>query len=128
VEELLGLGRSPRLRPSPFVQLDGPDDFIGKEALRAQAERGIERKLTGVRVAGQPILYNPEHHDVLVDGSKVGRLTSVVYSPRFEANIGFVFVGSEYANPGTELDIVFGRDIRRGVTEPIPFVAPTKSS
>ena len=110
-----------------FVQLVGPDDFIGKAALRAQAERGVEHRLTGIRVGGDPILYNPEHHDVLVGDSYVGRLTSVVYSPRFEANLGFVFVTAEHADPGTELDIVFGQDVRRGVTEPIPFVEPTKN-
>jgi aminomethyltransferase len=111
-----------------FVQLDGPDDFIGKAALTRQAADGVERKLTGVRVGGDPILYNPEHHDVLVGGSKVGRLTSVVYSPRFGANLGFVFIAAGQADPGTKLEVVFGEGTRPAVTEPIPFVAPTKSN
>ena len=111
-----------------FVQLDGADDFIGKSALRAQAARGVARRMTGIRIAGDPILYNPEHHEVLADGAKVGHLTSVVYSPRFEANLGFVLVTAPYADPGTELEVVFGDATRRGVTEPIPFVAPTKSA
>ena len=111
-----------------FVQLDGADDFIGKAALQAQAERGVERRLTGIRIEGDPILYNPEHHDVLASGAKVGHLTSVVYSPRFETNLGFVFVAASHADPGTELEVVFGDTLRTGVTEPIPFVAPSKSA
>ncbi len=108
-----------------LVQLDG-DDFIGRKALQAQAARGLERKLTGIRVAGDPVEYNPELIDVAVGGERAGHVTSIVYSPRFGANIGFVFVGVEHARPGTELEVALPTGVRRGVTEPIPFVEPTK--
>lgn len=110
-----------------FVQFDSADDFAGKAALAAQAARGIDRRLTGVRIDGDPILSNSAHMDVQVDGRSVGRLTSVVYSPRFDANLGFVFVESGHAAPGRELEILAPDGIRHGITEEIPFVEPTRS-
>lgn len=110
-----------------FVELDAADDFIGKTALQQQAARGIERRLTGLRIVGEPVGYNPEHVAVQAGGSTVGHLTSMVYSPRFDANLGFVFVGAEHAEPGTELAVMFAAGVRTGRTEAIPFVEPIKA-
>lgn len=110
-----------------LVQFDSEDDFIGRSALDAQRTRGIERKLTGIKFGGEPVGYNPEFIDVSLGGEKVGHITSVVYSPRFGANLGFVFVGVDYAVAGTELTVELPTGSRLGVTETIPFVEPVKN-
>ncbi len=115
----LGFGR--------FVQFDGAEDFVGKAALLTQAARGIDRRLTGIRIGGDPVLSNSAHMDVQLDGRSVARLTSMVYSPRFDANLGFVFVELDHAAPGCELEIVTPDGGLLGITEAIPFVEPTKS-
>ena len=111
-----------------YVQLDAADDFIGRDALAAQAARGVDRRLTGLRIGGEPVAHNPELLDVRADGAKVGHLTSMVYSPRFDANLGYVFVGVEHAAAGRSLEVVLPNGPRFGVTEPIPFVDPIKSA
>ena len=42
---------------------------------------------------------------VLHDSKKAGEVTSAVYSPRVEKNIGFALLDNEYADPGTRLDV-----------------------
>ena len=110
----LGFGR--------IVDLDTDGDFVGRTALAALAERGPERLMTGVRMGGPPQLGNPTHYPVFAGGARVGSLTSVAYSPRFGANLGFVLVDAAYARAGTELEVVIGDDRLRAVTEPFPFV------
>ncbi|MCP3976471.1 MAG: glycine cleavage system protein T [bacterium] len=115
----LGFGR--------FVQFDGAEDFVGKAALLTQAARGIDRRLTGIRIGGDPVLSNSAHMDVQLDGRSVARLTSMVYSPRFDANLGFAFVELGCAAPGCELEIITSNGGLLGIAEAIPFVEPTKS-
>lgn len=110
-----------------FVQFDSEADFVGRTALEAQQARGVTRRLTGLRIGGDPVGSNPEFVNVSADGAKVGHLTSMVYSPRFGANLGFVFVAADQAVDGTELEVAFPAGTRGGVTEPIPFVEPIKS-
>ncbi len=109
-----------------LVQFDSADDFIGRSALDAQRAQGVERELTGIRFGGDPVGYNPEFIDVSRQGETVGYITSMVYSPRYSANIGFVLVGVDHAGPGTQLDIILDGGIRHGVTAEIPFVDPIK--
>ena len=110
----LGFGR--------IVDLDAEGDFVGRAALAAVAERRPERLMTGVRIGGPPRLGNPTHYPVYDGDARVGRLTSVAYSPRFGANLGFVLVEVAYAGTGTELEVVIDGDRFPAVTEPFPFV------
>ena len=111
-----------------LVQFDSDDDFIGREALAEQQSRGIERKLTGFRFGGEPLRVNSLHLDVTRGGDTVGYVTSVIYSPRFEANIGFAIVDVAHAAPGTELGIELPTGSVTAVTEAIPFVDAIKST
>ncbi len=110
----LGFGR--------LVDLDADGDFVGRSALAAVAERGPERLMTGVRIDGPPQLGNPTHYPVFAGGARVGRLTSVAYSPRFGANLGFVLVEAAYARTGTELEVMIEGDRFPAATETFPFV------
>ena len=76
-----------------MVEFGADGDFVGRSALREIAERGVDRLLTGVRIGGEPILGNPDRYPVFREGDPVGQLTSVVFWPRFRANIGFVLGG-----------------------------------
>ena len=105
-----------------MVEFDAEGDFVGGSALREIARRGADRMLTGVRIGGEPILGNPVHYPARRGGDRVGVLTSVAYSPRFCANLGFVLVGRAAATPGTRLDVLIEGEPRPTITEPIPFV------
>ena len=111
-----------------MVQFDSEDDFIGRAALQVQQAQGIERRLTGFRFGGDPLRVNSLHQDVTRGGEKIGHVTSVVYSPRFGANIGFAMVNVAHATPGTEFDIELASGPVTAVAEAIPFVDAVKSS
>ena len=110
----LGFGR--------MVNFDTPDDFVGRAALERIAEEGVSELMTGARISGEPVWGNPDFYPVFQGERQVGVLKSMSYSPRFGSNLGFVFVESAMAEPGTELTIDIDGDVRTAVTEPIPFV------
>lgn len=93
-----------------MVDLDQPDDFVGKEALRQIRADGPTRRLVGVDIAG-PNLGTfsdgamPRTLPVCADGTTVGQLTSACFSPRLGKNIGYAMVASDYATLGREFSV-----------------------
>lgn len=113
----LGFGR--------MVNLDTDDDFVGRNALERVAAEGPARRLTGVRFS-QRIEGNIRLLDVSVNGEVVGYLTSMAWSPRFGATLGFVMLPIEMAQDGTRVTLHTGEEDIEGTTEPIPFVESIK--
>lgn len=74
------------------VRWDKPS-FQGREALAAERERGIHRRLRGLRVEGR----RPprEGQAVLRDGEVVGEVTSGNFSPMLETGIALAFVPTD---------------------------------
>jgi aminomethyltransferase len=103
-------------------------DYIGKAALERIRAEGVSRKLVGVEVEGDALPFEiAEKRPALVDGDPVGTVTDLIWSPRLERNIGYVWMPIELAGPGTELEIE-GPDGARvaGRTAAIPFIDPRK--
>ena len=87
-----------------MIDLDQEDDFIGKEALRKISQRGPTRKLMGAEITGDPIeSSNEDYLPVLIDGKRVGTMTAMVFSPRLQKNIAYVFLEIEHAKVGQEI-------------------------
>jgi aminomethyltransferase len=100
------------------VKLD-KGDFIGRDALVAQKEAGVERKLVGFELEGRGIAR--QDHKVLAGGEEVGVVTSGTWSPTFEKALGMAYVGVDHAAVGGALEIeVRGRRIAARVVE-MPF-------
>jgi dimethylglycine dehydrogenase len=86
-----------------FVKLDKPD-FIGKQALLTQLERGHRKVLVSMIVdcdiapahGGDPV-YNAE--------KQVGSVTSSGYGHRVDKNIAYAFIAPEQAEVGTGLEV-----------------------
>jgi len=94
-------------------------DFIGAEALRAQKEAGLERKLVGFEMTDRGIAR--DGFDIYKDGERVGVVTSGSPAPYLKKNIGLGFVPAAMAEPGTAIDIdVRGRMIAAEIV-PTPF-------
>jgi aminomethyltransferase len=100
------------------VGWDKPD-FRGKQALIAEREAGVSRRLRGIATEGR----RPPRADcaVLVDGEPVGSVTSGNYSPVLGHGIAMAFVppGLDDDTP-VEIDVRGGRIAGRIV--PMPFV------
>ena len=109
-----------------LVDLEQEADFIGKDALaKIRAER-VSRKLVGVEIAGDPLDLNMTRWPVSVAGSEVGYITSAVYSPRLERNIGYAMLPIKHAEVATTLTAtVPHREVDITVVEK-PFIDPKK--
>jgi len=77
--------------------------FIGREALAAQKEAGVRRRLVGFEVVERGIARDGQ--DVVVEGLRVGRVTSGSPAPYLKKNIGFAYVPAEHAVVGQNIKI-----------------------
>jgi aminomethyltransferase len=107
---------------------DQEDDYIGKEALMRIKEQGVSRKLVGIEVPGEPLAFEiSQFRPALNGGKQVGHVTDLVWSPRLEKNIGYVWVPIELAGPGNELQIAGPEgEMATGRTAAIPFLDAAK--
>ena len=100
------------------VKLD-KGDFVGRDALVAQREAGVERRLVGFEIEGRGIAR--EGHPVMLGDEAVGKVTSGTWSPTFEKALGMAYVPVELAEPGTGVEIdVRGRRLPARVVK-TPF-------
>lgn len=130
---ILNYGVDMTINENPFevglgwqVKLDQEADFVGKTALRRIKEEGVSRKLVGVEIAGDRLDMNMTRWPVRSNGDMIGAITSAVYSPRLEKNIGYAMVPSEYAELGTVLVAEVPTGEQPITVVPKPFVDPTK--
>ncbi|MBT7504337.1 MAG: glycine cleavage system aminomethyltransferase GcvT, partial [Gemmatimonadales bacterium] len=65
-------------------------DFIGREALAAQKEAGVGRRLVGLRLEGRG--FPRPGYEVLSDGEVVGQLTSGTVSPSLGFGVAMGYV------------------------------------
>lgn len=94
-------------------------DFVGAEALRAQKATGAPRKLVGFEMIDPGIAR--AGHDVYSGDTKVGRVTSGTQTPYVKKAVGFAYVPTATAVPGTEFHVdIRGRRARARVV-PVPF-------
>jgi aminomethyltransferase len=94
-------------------------DFVGRQALLEQRERGAGRRLAGFEISGRGIAR--QGCTVLADGAAVGIVTSGTWSPTFEKAIGMAYLEVEHAAPGHEIELeVRGRRLA-GRTVELPF-------
>ena len=95
------------------------DDFRGKQALLAERERGVARRLVGLRTESrQP--PRPGYPILSTDGTAIGEVTSGNFSPALGCGIAFGFVGG-YLPTHTTVEIE-----ARGKRLPATVVEPNK--
>ena len=106
-----------------LVDLDKAADFIGRDALRRIKGAPLKKKLAGIEVHGGRMDMNMTRYPV----KSGGHVTSVVYSPRLQKNIGYALVPAEYAAPGTRLEIEAPDGTRGATVVAMPFIDPDKA-
>lgn len=101
--------------------------YIGRDALLRIRKEGVRRKLAGVEIAGPRIEFNASPWPVLAAGREAGRVTSAIWSPRLQKNIGYAMVPVAHAKPGTELEVsVPAAGPRKATVVTMPFLDPKK--
>lgn len=101
-----------------FVNLD--KEFLGVESLRAQANDGISRRITGLTVEGRSA---PRHgYTVRTGGGGESVITSGAYSPSLDYSVALAYLPFEVSEPGNEVDVdIRGRTVR-ATTASLPFL------
>ncbi|WP_348612422.1 glycine cleavage system aminomethyltransferase GcvT [Halobaculum rarum] len=100
------------------VDLD--TEFVGRDALAAQAEAGVEETFVGIELLDRGV---PRHgYDVTnEDGHVVGAVTSGTMSPSLGKPIALGYLPVDLTDPGTEVNVVVrGREKRAKVVS-VPF-------
>jgi glycine cleavage system T protein len=83
-------------------------DFIGRDALVAAKERGIERKLACL-VLAEPSAIALGSEPVRIDGATVGRVTSGGYGYTVGRSIAYAYVPVVNVEPGQPVEVeIFG--------------------
>jgi glycine cleavage system T protein (aminomethyltransferase) len=99
-------------------------DFVGRDVLARQKAEGVKRKLVGFEVTDRGIARDDQ--EVIIDGARVGKVTSGSPAPFLKKNIGFAYVPVEYASVGQQLSIdVRGKLVGAQVVK-TPFYKRTK--
>jgi len=78
-------------------------EFLGREALLAQKQHGVRKKLVGFEMIQRGIAR--DGYNVLANGQPVGRVTSGSPAPFIEKHIGLAYVPPEQAEVGREIQI-----------------------
>jgi aminomethyltransferase len=109
------------------VDLGQDADFIGKEALLRISNDGVKQRLLGAIIAGEKMTrFNEEHWPAFVDDAPAGHLTTCVYSPRLDQNLGFVMVKAAYANAGQTVEIRSPSGNIKATLCELPFIEDRK--
>lgn len=102
-----------------FVVKLAKEDFIGKEALAAQKENGIPRKLVGIEMIDKGIPRTG--YAVYLNDEKIGEVTTGTQSPTLKKNIGLALVSAEHAELGKEFEVEIRNKRLKAVTVETPF-------
>jgi aminomethyltransferase len=78
-------------------------EFIGRDAVAKQKEAGVSRRLVGFEVTERGIARDEQ--EVVINGERVGKVTSGSPAPYLKKNIGMAYVPAESAAPGQAMQI-----------------------
>jgi aminomethyltransferase len=127
---LLSYGADITLDTNPYevnlgwlVDLDQPSEFIGKKSLARIHSEGIKRRLVAIELDGEPLAAaNETAWPVHANGDAAGRVTSCVYSPRLETNIGLAMLAIEHTQLESRVGVTSPHGDLGAVVVPMPFV------
>ena len=100
------------------------EDFLGRDALVAQKENGLPRKLVGIEMIDKGI---PRHgYKVFKDGQEIGEVTTGTQLPSTKRNVGNALIDSQFTTVGIELEIEIRGKHLKVVTVATPFYKRSK--
>jgi aminomethyltransferase len=89
-------------------------DFLGRQALLEQREKGISKRIAGFEIIEKGIARS--HYSVFAGGQKVSEVTSGTYSPFLKKSIGLTYLPVAFTEPGTEIWVeIHGRRVKAEV-------------
>jgi len=123
------------------------ENFVGKRALEVDAKKGVARQLVGLEVDWVEV---EEQHDrfgltpaapsqasrvsvpVYLGDRQVGKATTTAFSPLLKKLIALASVDTQFAKPGTQLQMELTIEAQRLKTTatvvPLPFFSPKRKT
>jgi len=86
-----------------FVRLE-KENFVGKDVLLEQKEKGVPRKLVGLEMIERGIARS--HYPLQKAGEEVGFVTSGSFSPTLNKNIALGLIRADLAQLGETLEVI----------------------
>ncbi len=133
---ILSYGQDMDIENNPYEvrlgwQVDlNKDDFIGKDALARIKEEGVNQRLVGLKLGGEPVLWYNESFYLVKDsdsGDDVGYVTTAFWSPSLQSNIALAVMPLTHWRTGTQVKVQLPKD---GIVDAevvrVPFFDPTK--
>ena len=94
-------------------------DFVGRDVLVQQREKGLERVIVGLEMVDRGIARHG--YPIVRDGRPVGVVTSGTQTPFLKKAIAMAYVPPDLSSPGSEIEVdVRGRPSKARVV-PLPF-------
>ena len=110
-----------------LINLDIPDNYVGKEALKKINKDGIKRKQIGLTIDCEPLKGpNTTFWPLTKNNKIIGKITSAVYSPRLKKNIALAMVSIDNSELGTILDVEISSKKNKATVVKKPFYDPKK--
>ncbi len=125
---LLSYGNDITMEDNPFecgfdkyVNLESEIDFLGKETLKRIKEKGIKKKLVGVKIDTKSIFVDKDIVIYNLDKKKVGVLRSGTYSPHFKKVVGIAMIDINYSKQFQEFVIKINDKQFKGMVTTLPI-------
>ena len=112
--------RTPYEAEIGFV-VDLDTEFVGRDALAAQRESGVDERFVGVRLLDRGV---PRGGYAVTDGdlTRIGQLTSGTMSPTLDEPIGLGYLHEHFIEEGSEVSVVVRGDEKRAEIVVPPFL------
>ena len=99
-------------------------EFLGRDALVRQKEKGVDRALVGFEMLDR--LIARDGCAVSIGNEPVGQVTSGSPAPFLKKNVGMAYVPTAYKTPGTEIAIGIRANQAPARIVPMPFYKRSK--
>ena len=96
-----------------FVKVKDKEEFIGKEAIAAQKEAGLSRKIVGIELQDKAIPR--AGYPVEVNGVQVGEVTTGYRSISTDRSVCVAMVDKAYTELGTQVEIRIRKKVFPGI-------------
>ena len=106
-----------------IVKMD-KGDFVGRDALVKQRERGLTRALAGFEMRGRGLAR--DGYEVTIDGAAAGWVTSGSPAPTLSRNIGLCYLPVDRARVGEKIGILIRNQTVEAEVVPTPFYRRSK--
>ena len=124
---LLSYGNDMLITDNPYecgfeksVNLDTNINFLGKESLKKIKDKGITRKLVGVKIDTKELsLSDTELLDI--NSQIIGELRSAAFSPKFNKIVGISMIKNEFSQITTKFQIKVDKKYVSGEVTNLPI-------